>query len=64
MIYMKKLTDDEIYFKYGHLRPSTYDIQSKCYKDRKINKNIFLKEEEDKLNKDLNFKRMKKTFIF
>tara|TARA_B100000963_G_C22633635_1_gene676328 strand:+ start:1082 stop:4099 length:3018 start_codon:yes stop_codon:yes gene_type:complete len=45
----KNKSKDEIYFKYGHLRPSSYDIQSNCYLYRNINnQNLFI----DNPNKD------------
>ena len=60
----KKLTDDDIYFKYGHLRPSSYDIQSKCYLERKINKNNFHKEDEEKYKHDLKSWETEKHLLF
>lgn len=39
---------DEIYKKYGHLRPSSYDIQSKCYLHRDL---INIKNENTQGNK-------------
>ena len=39
---------EEIYFKYGHLRPNSYDIQSKCYLERDLIKNRGLQNKEKK----------------
>ena len=50
---------EEIYFKYGHLRPNSYDIQSKCYLERDLIKNRGLQNKQKK-NADSDIKSWEK----
>ena len=49
----QKISIETIYKKYGHLRPNSYDIQSKCYLYRNINKDLKGNKELNKYDKDI-----------
>jgi len=51
----KNFSKDAIYKKYGHLRPSSYDIQSKCYLERELVNNL-IKDQRENLDNDEDIK--------